>query len=91
MVAYKTAKATNGIFYVRVEDTDQKRKIEGAVEIMLSGLAAYDVIPDEGVMTDGTQKGIYAPYIQSERTEIYQTFAKSLVQLGFTYPCFCSA
>ncbi len=91
MVAYKTAKATNGIFYVRVEDTDQKRKIEGAVEIMLSGLAAYDVIPDEGVMTDGTQKGIYAPYIQSERTEIYQTFAKSLVQLGFAYPCFCSA
>lgn len=90
MVAYRTAKSTNGIFYVRVEDTDQKRKIDGAVEIMLNGLAAYDVIPDEGVVIDGTQKGSYAPYIQSQRTEIYQTFAKSLVENGFAYPCFCS-
>lgn len=90
-VAYKTAKATDGVFYVRVEDTDQKRKIEGAVEVMLSGLKTYGVIADEGVMPDGSQQGEYGPYVQSERTEIYQTYAKSLVEQGLAYPCFCSA
>lgn len=91
MVAYKTAKATDGIFYVRVEDTDQKRKIEGAVEVMLEGLSAYGVTPDEGVMVNGTQQGSYGPYVQSERKEIYQTYAKYLVEQGLAYPCFCSA
>lgn len=91
MVAYKTAKATDGIFYVRVEDTDQKRKIEGAVEVMLEGLSAYGVTPDEGVMVNGTQQGSYGPYVQSERKEIYQTYAKYFVEQGLAYPCFCSA
>lgn len=90
-VAYKTAKATDGIFFVRVEDTDQKRKIDGAVEVMLKGLAAYDVTPDEGVMVDGNEQGNYGPYYQSQRKEIYQTYAKSLVEKGLAYPCFCSA
>lgn len=89
--AYATAKATDGIFYVRVEDTDQKRKVDGAVEIMLKGLAAYDVKPDEGVMIDGSQQGDYGPYVQSQRVEIYQTYAKHLVEQGLAYPCFCSA
>lgn len=89
--AYKTAKSTNGIFYVRVEDTDQKRKIEGAVEIMLKGLATYGVIPDEGVMTDGSEKGDYGPYVQSKRKEIYHIYAKQLVREGLAYPCFCTA
>lgn len=91
MVAYKTAKSSGGVFYVRVEDTDQKRKIEGAVEVMLKGLEAYGVTPDEGVMTDGSQQGGYGPYFQSRRKEIYQTFAKRLVEEGLAYPCFCSA
>lgn len=91
MVAYKTAKSTDGIFYVRVEDTDQKRKIDGAVEVMLEGLSAYGVTPDEGVMADGSQQGGYGPYVQSERKEIYQTYAKYLVEQGLAYPCFCSA
>ena len=89
--AYKTAKATDGVFYVRVEDTDQKRKVEGAVEVMLNGLKTYNVTADEGVMPDGTQKGEYGPYVQSERVEIYQAYAKSLVSQGLAYPCFCSA
>ncbi len=89
--AYKTAKATDGIFYVRVEDTDQKRKIEGAVEVMLKGLATYGVTPDEGVMADGSEQGTYGPYVQSRRAEIYQCFAKQLVAQGQAYPCFCSA
>ncbi len=91
MVAYKTAKATDGIFYVRVEDTDQKRKIDGAVEVMLEGLSAYGVNADEGVMIDGSEKGEYGPYTQSKRKEIYQTYAKYLVEEGLAYPCFCSA
>ncbi len=90
-VAYKTAKASDGVFYVRVEDTDQKRKVEGAVEIMLEGLKTFGITAQEGVMIDGSQKGDYAPYIQSERKEIYQAYAKSLVKQGLAYPCFCSA
>ena len=90
-VAYKTAKSTDGIFFVRVEDTDQKRKIEGAVEVMLSGLATYGVIPDEGVMTDGSEKGDYGPYTQSKRKDIYHVYAKYLVENGLAYPCFCSS
>lgn len=89
--AHKTAKITGGLFYVRVEDTDQKRKIDGAVEVMLNGLAAYDVVPDEGVMADGSEQGAYGPYTQSKRVEIYQTFAKDMVTKGLAYPCFCSA
>ncbi len=90
MAAYKTAKSTDGIFYVRVEDTDQKRKIDGAIETMLEGLKAYGVTADEGVMTDGSQKGNYGPYVQSQRVEIYHTYAKYLVEQGLAYPCFCS-
>lgn len=90
-VAYKTAKTTGGVFYVRVEDTDQKRKVEGAVEVMLQGLKTYGITADEGVMPDGSQKGDYGPYIQSQRKEIYQTYAKWLVEQGLAYPCFCSA
>lgn len=90
-VAYKTAKTTGGVFYVRVEDTDQKRKVEGAVEVMLQGLNTYGITADEGVMPDGSQKGDYGPYIQSQRKEIYQTYAKWLVEQGLAYPCFCSA
>lgn len=90
-VAYKTAKTTDGVFYVRVEDTDQKRKVEGAVEVMLQGLKTYGITADEGVMPDGSQKGDYGPYIQSQRKEIYQTYAKWLVEQGLAYPCFCSA
>lgn len=90
-VAYKTAKTTGGVFYVRVEDTDQKRKVEGAVEVMLQGLKTYGITADEGVMPDGSQKGDYGPYIQSQRKGIYQTYAKWLVEQGLAYPCFCSA
>ncbi len=90
-IAYKTAKTTDdGIFFVRVEDTDQKRKIEGAVEVMLGGLEAFDVIADEGVIGENKEKGNYGPYYQSHRKEIYHTVAKKLVQDGYAYPCFCS-
>ena len=91
MVAYKTAKVTDGIFFVRVEDTDQKRKVEGAIEVMLKGLEAFDVVADEGVVGEDIEKGNYGPYYQSKRKDIYHVYAKQLVSEGLAYPCFCSA
>lgn len=91
MVSYKTAKTTDGVFYVRVEDTDQKRKVEGAIDVMLKGLSVYGINADEGVVVDEKEIGNYGPYYQSARVEIYQTYAKALVEQGLAYPCFCSA
>ena len=91
MAAYVTAKATDGVFYVRVEDTDQKRKVDGAVSAMLKGLSVYGIVADEGVIGENEEKGDYAPYYQSARKDIYQAYAKSLVMQGLAYPCFCSA
>lgn len=91
MIAYKTAKATDGVFYVRVEDTDQKRKVEGAIDVMLKGLSVYGINADEGVVGDEVEKGSYGPYYQSKRVDIYQCYAKWLVEQGLAYPCFCSA
>ena len=91
MVSYKTAKTTDGVFYVRVEDTDQKRKVEGAIDVMLKGLSVYGINADEGVVGDEKEIGNYGPYYQSARAEIYQTYAKALVEKGLAYPCFCSA
>ncbi len=91
LVSYKTAKSTGGVFYVRVEDTDQKRKVDGAIEVMLKGLSVYGIVPDEGVVAEGEEKGDYAPYYQSRRKDIYQAFAKRLVEQGLAYPCFMSA
>lgn len=91
-VAFKAARSTDdGVFFVRVEDTDQKRKVEGAIEVMLEGLKAFDVVADEGVVGEGVEKGDYGPYHQSQRKPIYHVYAKSLVQQGLAYPCFCSA
>lgn len=91
LVSYKTAKTTGGVFYVRVEDTDQKRKVDGAIEVMLKGLSVYGIVPDEGVIVEGVEKGGYAPYYQNRRKDIYQAFAKRLVEEGLAYPCFMSA
>lgn len=91
LVSYKTAKSTDGVFFVRVEDTDQKRKVEGAIDVMLKGLAVYGITADEGVVGDDKEQGNYGPYYQSARKEIYQAYAKDLVKQGLAYPCFCTA
>lgn len=91
VTAYKTAKDSDGVFFVRVEDTDQKRKVDGAIDIMLQGLSVYGVNADEGVVAENKETGIYGPYYQSKRKEIYQTYAKALVEQDLAYPCFCSA
>ena len=89
-IAKKIAKQTNGIFYVRIEDTDQKREIENGAEQILQALKDYDVFPNETINSDGTDNGNYGPYMQSKRKEIYQSYAKKLLEEGNAYPCFCS-
>ena len=89
-VESKAAKDTNGIFFLRVEDTDQKRKVENGVEGMLEDLKNFGIIPDEGVMSETEEKGDYGPYTQSKRKDIYQTYVKHLIEEGLAYPCFCS-
>ena len=78
------AKQSNGVFYLRIEDTDQKRSVENGIEGIFNDLDAFDIIPDESTKVGGK----YGPYIQSERTEIYQTYVKDLVVKGLAYPCF---
>ena len=80
------AKQSNGVFYLRIEDTDQKRSVENGVEGIFDDLDAFDIIPDESARVGGE----YGPYIQSERTEIYQTYIKDLIISGYAYPCFMS-
>ena len=88
---YKAAKDTDGVFYLRIEDTDQKRSVENGITGILNDLKNFDIIPDEGMIDEEHSIGEYGPYIQSERREIYHAFAKNLVLRGLAYPCFCSS
>lgn len=91
LVDQLTAKVSGGVSYLRVEDTDKKREIEDGVSAITNGLSAFGVMFEEGVTGLTTECGPYSPYTQSKRVEIYQTVAKSLVEQGLAYPCFCSA
>ena len=87
---YKIAKDSNGVFYLRIEDTDQKRSVENGISGIIHDLADFEIYPDEGMISETESKGDYGPYIQSERKEIYEVYAKSLVERGYAYPCFCT-
>ena len=91
LVDVLTAQATNGVAYLRIEDTDKKREIDDGVSAIISGFDYFGVEFNEGVTGFGTEKGAYGPYTQSQRAEIYQTIGKSLVEKGLAYPCFCTA
>ena len=91
LVDVLTAQATNGVSYLRIEDTDKKREIDDGVSAIINGFDSFGVEFTEGVTGFGTEKGAYCPYTQSQRAEIYQTVAKSLVEKGLAYPCFCTA
>ena len=80
------ATQTNGVFIVRIEDTDQKRKIENGIELGISDLEHYDYKIDEHPIKGGK----YGPYVQTGRLDVYNTVAKYLVSIGKAYPCFCS-
>ncbi len=89
LIDYLTAKKTGGVFYMRLEDTDQKREIKNAGQIAYDMLCYYGITPDEGYRGNAEQVGEYGDYIQSHRTEIYHAFAKELVKIGRAFPCFC--
>jgi len=82
----RLARQTEGVVFLRIEDTDQKREVENGVEGIINDFNNLNIFFDEGP----TQGGLYGPYIQSERKEIYQSFAKKLLQEGMAYPCFAT-
>lgn len=91
MVERLAAKNTDGVFYLRIEDTDKKREIENGVTEIIKGLNSFGITVDEGVTGEDSESGAYGPYTQSKRTPIYQAYVKSLVKKGLAYPCFCTA
>lgn len=91
LVSSRYAKQSGGVFYIRLEDTDTKREIQGSGESLIKQLAVFDVIPDEGYISDTEEIGNYGPYKQSMRSDIYNTCIKHLIEMGRAYPCFCSS
>ncbi|HHW69630.1 MAG TPA: glutamate--tRNA ligase, partial [Tenericutes bacterium] len=84
----KMARQTGGVFYLRIEDTDKKREIENGIESIVRDLANFGITIDEGVVSETEEKGMYGPYVQSKRKDIYQAFAKHLIENDLAYPCF---
>ena len=90
LVAWKVAKQTKGVFFLRVEDTDQKREVENGVSGIVNSLNDFGIIPTEGMTDENNEIGEYGPYKQSLRKDIYQSYAKKLIEEGKAYPCFCT-
>lgn len=89
MTAERMAHQSGGVLFLRVEDTDAKREVPGAVEVLINTLKYYGIQFDEGATIDG-DNGNYGPYRQRQRAAIYHVFAKKLVSEGKAYPCFCT-
>lgn len=89
-ISSKAAKDTKGVFYLRIEDTDQKREVPNGIEGIVKDLKDFEIHIDEGALSRKESIGEYGPYIQSERKEIYHAFIKHLISIGMAYPCFCS-
>lgn len=90
LLGKKMASQTDGVFFLRIEDTDQKREIEGGVQSILQALQDFEIQPDEAMVSATQEKGNYGPYQQSKRKDIYRAYAKWLLQQGKAYPCFCT-
>ena len=90
IIGERIAHQSGGVFYLRIEDTDNKREVEGAVETVISAMSYFGVHFDEGATADG-DNGSYGPYRQRQRKDIYHVFAKNLVERGLAYPCFMTA
>lgn len=90
VIARKLATQTDGVFFLRVEDTDQKREVENGITGIVQALNDFGIVPDEGMISETEGKGNYGPYRQSQRKEIYQSYAKYLISQGKAYPCFCT-
>ena len=90
-IAKKVTVDTNGIFYLRIEDTDNKRLVDNGINGIISDLKKYDISIDEGVISENEEVGEYGPYIQSKRIDIYNTYIKYLIENDYAYPCFCTS
>ena len=89
MISERMAHQSEGVLFLRVEDTDAKREVPGAVEVLINTLKHYGIQFDEGATIDG-DSGDYGPYRQRQRAFAYHVYAKKLVQEGKAYPCFCT-
>lgn len=89
-IASKVTIDTNGVFYIRIEDTDTKREVENGIDGIIKDLTDFNIKIDEGVISKDKQTGNYGPYIQTQRKEIYDCFAKYMIENDLAYPCFCS-
>ena len=89
LTAERMAHQSGGVLFLRVEDTDAKREVPGAVEVLINTLKHYGISFDEGATIDG-DNGLYGPYRQRQRAAIYHVYAKKLVSEGQAYPCFCT-
>ncbi len=89
LTAERMAHLSGGVLFLRVEDTDAKREVPGAVEVLIETLKHYGIHFDEGATIDG-DNGNYGPYRQRQRAAIYHVYAKKLVSEGMAYPCFCT-
>lgn len=85
----RAAHTTDGVFYLRIEDTDEKRKVEGAVESVIRSLKYFGIDFDEGAELNSPLNN-YGPYYQRQRAKIYRAFVKDLIERGLAYPCFCT-
>ena len=90
LIATMLAKRTNGVFFMRVEDTDQKREVKDGIKDIINSLEYFELMPNEGMKTETEWYGEYGPYRQSMRKEIYQAYAKYMIEMGKAYPCFCT-
>lgn len=90
LINERLASQTDGVFFLRIEDTDQKREVAGAITDTIETMHNFGMDFNEGMTGEETSKGNYGPYRQSQRAEIYKTFAKDLVKKGLAYPCFCT-
>ena len=89
LTSERMAHQSGGVLFLRVEDTDAKREVPGAVEVLIDTLKHYGISFDEGATHDG-DAGNYGPYRQRQRAGIYHVYAKKLVSEGQAYPCFCT-
>ena len=89
LTSERMAHQSGGVLFLRVEDTDAKREVPGAVEVLINTLKHYGIQFDEGATMEG-DNGIYGPYRQRQRASIYHVYAKKLVSEGKAYPCFCT-
>ena len=89
MISERMAHQSGGVLFLRVEDTDAKREVPGAVEVLIDSLKHYNILFDEGATHTG-DNGVYGPYRQRQRASIYHVYAKKLVSEGQAYPCFAT-